>query len=190
MTRIRLSKTKELAIDSMINTTFWSSSGIPISSAEFVQQLFGDIPSLFNSEEELRLLWSDANTRKGLLVKLADLGYSFEQLAELRRLVHGTDSDLYDVLKLIAFQKSMIPRSQRAAFAKTRFDPIYSPAQIEFLAFILDQYVKTSVSELDADKLTDLLVLKYKSIPDAKKTLGSVDLIRDTFLGFQRGLYA
>ena len=190
MTRIRLSKQKELSIDSMINTSFWNSSGIPMSSAEFVQQLYGDIPAFFNSEEELRLLWSDANTRKTLLEKLAERGYSHEQLEELRKLVHGKDSDLYDVLKHIAYQRDMVPRSDRATFAKTRFDASYSPAQIEFLEFILGQYVNSGVSELDSDKLTSLLVLKYKSIPDAKKKLGSTSLIRDTFLGFQSGLYA
>jgi len=189
MTRVCLSKQKELSIDSMVNTSFWNSSGIPMSSTEFVQQLYGDIPAFFDSEEELRLLWSDANTRKGLLEKLAERGYSYEQLDELRKLVHGKDSDLYDVLKHIAYQRDMVPRSDRAAFAKTRFDETYSPAQVEFLDFILGQYITTGVTELDADKLTDLLVLKYKSIPDAKKKLGSTALIRDTFLGFQGGLY-
>lgn len=190
MTRIRLSKEKELSIDSMVNTSFWNSSGIPISSAEFVQQLFGELPQFFKSEEELRLLWSDANTRKGLLEKLADRGYTSEQLEELRKLVHGKDSDLYDVLKHVAYNKEMVPRSDRAAFAKTHFDATYSPAQIEFLEFILGQYVQAGFTELDADKLSELLKLKYSTISDAKKSLGSVDLIRETFLGFQGGLYA
>ena len=190
MTRIRLSKEKEMAIDSMVNTSFMSPSGIPISSAEFIQQLFGELPNFFSSEEELRLLWSDANTRKQLLEKMAECGYSESQLEELRKLVHATDSDLYDVLKYVAYQRDMLPRSQRAAFAKTRFSESYTPEQVEFLDFILNQYVESGVSELDGDKLAQLLLLKYKSIPDAKKNLGPVELIRDTFLGFQGGLYA
>jgi type I restriction enzyme R subunit len=190
MTRIRLSKGREMSIDAMVNTTFMSPSGIPITSAEFIQQLFGDLPKFFHSEDDLRLIWSDANTRKQLLEQMAAVGYSQDQLEELRKLVHGTESDLYDVLKFIAYERDMVPRRQRAAFAKTRFADKYSPAQIEFLDFILDQYVENGISELDGDKLAQLLILKYKSIPDAKKNLGSVDLIRETFHGFQAGLYS
>ncbi len=189
MTRIRLSTQRELAIDSMINTSFMSASGIPITSSEFIQQLFGDLPQFFKSEEDLRLIWSDANTRKQLLEQMAEVGYTNSQLEELRKLVHGTDSDLYDVLKYVAYQRDMVSRRQRAAFAKTRCAGKYSTAQNEFLDFILDQYIEGGVSELDGDKLSKLLKLKYKSIPDAKKSLGPVELIRDTFLGFQGGLY-
>jgi type I restriction enzyme, R subunit len=35
-----------------------------------------------------------------------------------------------------------------------------------------------------------LLQLKYHTIDDAASQLGSVPLIRDTFLGFQQHLYA
>ncbi|MFY9893960.1 MAG: hypothetical protein WAK63_07470 [Xanthobacteraceae bacterium] len=45
------------------------------------------------------------------------------------------------------------------------------------------------VSELDQDKLADLLQLKYHSVPDAIDQLGEVPRIRDTFIGFQRYLY-
>ena len=54
-----------------------------------------------------------------MLEKLAERGYTSEQLEELRKLVHGKDSDLYDVLKHVAYNKEMVPRSDRAAFAKT-----------------------------------------------------------------------
>ncbi len=190
MTRIRLGPGKELAIDSMVRTTFWHPSGQQMSSADFVKQLFGDIPTFFQSEDELRNVWSDPNTRKGLLERLAEAGYTYEQLEELRKLVHGEDSDLFDVLKHVAYQRDLVPRRERAAFAITRFAEAYTPAQKEFLDFILEQYVHAGVSELDGDRLAALLTLKYKSIPDAKKQLGTVDAIRNTFLGFQPGLYA
>ena len=45
------------------------------------------------------------------------------------------------------------------------------------------------MEELDDAKLPELLELKYKSIEDAKKALGDIRTIRDTFIGFQEYLY-
>tara|TARA_E500000178_G_scaffold333072_1_gene367602 strand:+ start:534 stop:692 length:159 start_codon:yes stop_codon:yes gene_type:complete len=37
-------------------------------------------------------------------------GYSEDQLEELRKLVDGEESDLYDVLSYVAFHTDLIPR--------------------------------------------------------------------------------
>tara|TARA_B100001564_G_C20369460_1_gene547265 strand:- start:535 stop:678 length:144 start_codon:yes stop_codon:yes gene_type:complete len=42
---------------------------------------------------------------------------------------------------------------------------------------------------LTDDKLKPLLELKYNTIADAKKVLGSSEIIRETFIGFQKFLY-
>lgn len=186
--KIKLSKHKYLQIDSMIKTSFWSPEGTPISAEQFIKALFGDIPSLFKDEEELRKIWSLPSTRKKLLEALSEKGYSTAQLDELRRLVHGEDSDLYDVLSHIAYRKGLVPRIERAERAKIYFND-YNPAQQEFLNFVLDQYVKVGVEELDDDKLGNLLILKYKAIADAKTQLGEIASIRNTFIGFQEHLY-
>jgi len=39
------------------------------------------------------------------------------------------------------------------------------------------------------DKLTELLELKYMQLADAKKELGSIANIRDSFVSFQPMLY-
>jgi hypothetical protein len=43
---------------------------------------------------------------------------------------------------------------------------------------------------LERDKLGSLLTLKYHTVIDAAAELGSVDLIRDTFIGFQLQLFS
>ena len=58
MVKVKLSDNKVREIDSMVRTSFWSPSGKPISSQEFIEQLFGDLPSFFTNENELRKLWS------------------------------------------------------------------------------------------------------------------------------------
>ena len=185
---VKLSRGKALAIDSMIHTTFWSADGTMISAEEFVQQLFGDLPSLFQNEDELRKIWSLPETRKKLLQELSDKGYTEAQLADLRKLVHGEDSDLFDVLNYVAYQKDLVPRLDRAAQAMIQIKD-YDPKQQAFLNFVLRQYVKEGVTELDDAKLADLLKLNYGAIDDAKVELGGIKEIRETFIGFQEHLY-
>lgn len=186
--RVKLSNNKEREIDATIKTSFWSPSGKPISSAEFMKQLFGDLPNYFESEEELRKLWSMPSTRKKLLEELEEKGYSQSQLEGLQSLIHGEDSDLFDVLNYVAYHRELIPRLDRASRARVQIND-YNPKQQEFLNFVLDQYVAEGFKELDIDKLSPLILLKYKSFTDAKNELGDIPTIRDTFIDFQEHIY-
>lgn len=58
-----------------------------------------------------------------------------------------------------------------------------------FLDCVLGEYVKEGAGELDQSQLPHLLELKYRAIDNATKELGSVAVIRDVFVGFQRYLY-
>mgnify|MGYP003325293833 CR=1 FL=1 len=90
---------------------------------QFMQTLFGDIPKFFESEEQLIKIWSVPETREKLLETLSEAGYSEEQLGELRKLVHGEESDLFDVLQYIAFSNPAISRKERVDLAE---DNIYN----------------------------------------------------------------
>lgn len=188
MVKIKLADNVVRQFDSMRKTSFWSPEGKPISAEEFIQKLFGDLPSFFNSEEELRKIWIIPSTRKRLLEELSEKGYSNEQLEDLRKIVHGEDSDLFDILSYVAYHRDIVPRLERAERAKIKLDS-YNPSQQEFLNFVLEQYVRVGVNELDDDKLPDLLELKYNAIADAKKALGDIPSIRNAFIGFQAYLY-
>lgn len=58
-----------------------------------------------------------------------------------------------------------------------------------FLDFVLAQYVKEGVGELEQEKLGALIKLKYYTIDDAAAAIGNIQIIRDTFVGFQQLLY-
>ena len=79
-------------------TSFWSPGGRPMSAAEFVQKLFGDLPALFKDEDELRNLWSNPETRHALLESLNEKGYGRKQLREIDHMIDAEKSDLCDVL--------------------------------------------------------------------------------------------
>ena len=185
--RIKLSEQKVLELDSMVKTSFWSPEGHPISAEQFIKSLFGDLTNMM-SESDLKKAWSIPNTRRKLLEELSEKGYTPAQLEELRKIVHGEDSDLFDVLSYIAYHRNLVPRLKRAEKAKVHFST-YNTEQQEFLNFVLDQYVKEGVTELDDSKLPDLLELKYHAIADAKSKLGDIKSIRETFIGFQEYLY-
>jgi type I restriction enzyme R subunit len=188
--KIRLADGKERSIQSMMATTFWSPDGRPISAAQFVEKLFGELPQFFKNEDELRRIWSKPDTRKMLLASLAEKGFAGEQLAEVSRMINAEKSDLFDVLAYIAYALAPITRSERVETHRADIFSRYDGKLQSFLDFVLGQYIKQGVGELDQEKLGALLQLKYHTIDDAASQLGSVPLIRDTFLGFQQHLYA
>jgi type I restriction enzyme R subunit len=188
--KVRLKDGKEREIQHMISSSFWSPDGKPISAQEFMANLFGKLPALFTSEEELREQWSNPLTRKVLLEKLEEAGFSKDDLQTLQQLVNMEKSDLFDVLEYI-FNSDIKPmtREARVAAAKATIFALLNDKQKEFIEFVLSKYVESGVGELDQDKLPSLLELKYQSISDASGVLGDVKNIRATFIDFQKYLY-
>ena len=186
---IKLADGKERTIQHMMATTFWSPDGRPMSAAQFVEKLFGELPLFFKDEDALRQLWSEPATRKALLEQLSEKGYGLEQLAEISASISAEKSDLYDVLAYVAFALPPITRQERVDAHKPDILPRYDAKLQAFIDFVLGQYVKQGVSELDQDKLGSLIALKYHTVNEAAETLGGVQAIRDTFVGFQKFLY-
>lgn len=187
--KIKLADGKERNIQHMVATTFWSPDGKPMSAAEFIERLFGDLPEFFKDEDELRTLWSLPDTRKALLESLTEKGYGKEQLAEISSMINAEKSDLFDVLAYIAFALAPITREERVETHKQQIFSHYDEKLQAFLDFVLKQYVQEGVGELDQGKLPDLLELKYRATSDAAAQLGGVAKIRDAFIGFQKHLY-
>ena len=188
--KIKLADGKERTIQHMMATSFWGPDGKPMSAAQFVERLFGELPALFNSEEELRSLWSEPDTRKKLLEALEEKGFGDAQLSETKRMVDAEKSDLYDVLAYIAFALAPITREERVNSRKGRIYSAYDDEKLRtFLDFVLGEYVKEGVAELDQAKLPHLLALKYRAVNDAARELGGIPKIRETFIGFQKFLY-
>src|ERR1019366_4032051 len=147
-------------------------------------------PEFFKDEAELRALWSAPDTRKILLQGLAEKGFGHEQLAEMQRIIDAEKSDLFDVLAYVAYAMPPLTREERAARAKVAISKRFSSKQQSFLNFVLAHYVGEGVGELDQEKLTPLLHLRYfNSTADAIADLGEPEEIRTVFVGFQKYLY-
>jgi type I restriction enzyme R subunit len=189
--KVRLADGKERQLQHMAATSFWSADGRPMSAAQFLESLFGALPEFFKDEDELRRLWSDPDTRRQLLAGLADKGFGRDALAEMQRAIEAEHSDLFDVLAYVSFAAPPVPRAERAEAARAATAAEFTDKQRAFVEFVLAQYVAQGVDELDADKLSPLLKLKYRNaIADAFAELGRPDQVRRVFVGFQRHLYS
>ncbi len=188
--KVKLRDGKEREIQHMIATSFWNADGKPISAEEFLNNLFGELPNFFKSEEELRTLWSNPMTRKTLLEKLDEAGFGKEELNTLKKLIDAEKSDLFDVLEYV-FNSDIKPitREERVTRAEATIFALLNDKQKEFIEFVLSKYIETGVGELDQEKLPILLTNKYQSLEDAKEILGDVSNITSLFIEFQKHLY-
>ena len=187
---IKLSTERELSIMSMSTTLFYF-DGQPIGQTEFIKKLFNTItlPQFFENEEELQKVWSSPITRQKLLKKLEQEGFSKDDLKSIQKLIMADDSDIYDVLQYIAFQKKLVSRKDRVVSAEHDIYENVSDNEREFIDFILSKYVDGGGEELEIDRLSKHIELKYLSMVEGQKVLGSPQNIKEIFVNFQKYLY-
>lgn len=95
------------------------------------------------------------------------------------------------MLAYVAYAAETHTRAERVHIAKPAIAQAYSNfKQQAFIDFVLSKYIEDGVAELSPKKMRSLIELKYNTISDAASELGSTATIRETFLGFQRLLYA
>jgi type I restriction enzyme R subunit len=188
--KVKLADGKERNIQHMTATTFWHPDGTPMSAQQFMELLFGKLPDFFQSEAELRKLWSAPDTRAKLLQGLAEKGFGHDQLAEMQKIIEAEKSDLFDVLAHVAYALPPVTRAARADGARVHINSNFNAKQQAFLDFVLSHYVSVGVEELNQDKLRPLLLIKYhNSIQDAVADLGQPEQIGNIFASFQKYLY-
>jgi type I restriction enzyme, R subunit len=106
------------------------------------------------------------------------------------KIIDAEKSDLFDVLAYVAYALPPLNREERATRARVAIKAHFNSKQQAFLDFVLAHYVQVGVEELDQEKLTPLLRLKYhNSITDALADLGRAEDIGQVFTGFQKYLY-
>ncbi len=188
--KVKLADGKERNIQHMMCTSFWHPDGTPMSAQQFMEMLFGKLPDFFKNEDELRAIWSAPDTRKKLLEGLDEKGFGHDQLAEMQKIIDAEKSDLFDVLAHVAYAMPPVTREVRASQARVYINTRFTAKQQAFLDFVLQHYIAVGVDELDQEKLSPLLKLKYHdSIADAVADLGPAEQIGRCFSDFQRYLY-
>jgi type I restriction enzyme R subunit len=74
---------------------------------------------------------------------LADRGFEEAKLQALKELVDAPDSDIYDVLRYIAYAKETMTRAERASLVREYYLEQLDDAEKEFVLFVLDTYEKS-----------------------------------------------
>ncbi len=124
--------------------SFWHPDGTPMSSPQFLALLYGKLPDFFQSEAELRNLWSAPDTRAKLLERLAESGFGHDQLAEMQKIIEAEKSDLFDVLAYVAYKRAPLTRETRASQARVYINSEFHAKQRAFLDFVLSHYVTSA----------------------------------------------
>lgn len=190
---IKLADGKDREFQHMTSKMFYSVDGVPMSLTEFIQSLFNtlEMPDLFKNEDELRTLWAVPTTRAKLLKQLEDAGFPTSELVSIQELIDAQNSDLFDVLEFVKYALKPVPRKTRAAVSRSIMQEGIEAKQLEFIDFLVSQYVDSGVGELDESKLETLLEIKYVDLFHAINAVGDgeVGKVRNLFLNFQKNLY-
>jgi type I restriction enzyme R subunit len=190
---IKLADGKERQFQHMTSKMFYSVDGKPISLTEFIESLFNtlEMPDLFKNEDELRAIWAVPSTRMNLLKQLEAAGFPISELVSIQELIDAQNSDLFDVLEFVKYALKPITRTKRANASRSIMEEGIEAKQLEFIDFLVTQYIESGVGELEESKLETLLEIKYSDVFNAVQTLGKGDVgkVRKLFLDFQKNLY-
>lgn len=172
-------------------TRYVDANGKPLTAREFIEKLIGELPELFENEQQLRDAWANPDTRSALLEQLGQQGFDREQLDDLRDMVASPETDIFDVLSHLCYRSDLKTRHERVdAASNNPALAVYKDARaIAFLDFILEHYEKYGVEELRRDKLPDLIRLKLGTTHDAKQAFGGMQPLMDAYLGLQKAIY-
>ena len=158
---------------------------------EFINRLFGRVPTFFSSEQDLREKWADPQTRQELLDLLEREGFPENKLEMLRRMMPKLkECDLLDVLEYIAYNTPAMERARRVELVKADWLARKTKEQQTFFGLILDYYQRNGYKELAMDKLSTFVDIKYHSIHDAMIRLNmNAPEIKREYLDMQQALY-
>ena len=187
---VKLADGKARTIRYIAATTYWSADGKPISAAEFLKRLFGDLKDMIADEDQLRAEWSDPDNRAKFLERLDDRGYDRGRLDDIRRLVDAPDSDLFDVLAYVLYLNPPKTRHERVDGVRQGGMALADGELRELLFGILQAYETHGEEELASSKLQSFLIGRYGSVSEGKERIGDLSTIQDAFRRMQAGLYA
>lgn len=185
--KVQLAPHRVVFMDDMVETLYFDGDGKPVTPEQFLKDLFAKLPDFFSDEESLRVIWSHQETRNQLIDELADRGFDLDKLLKLRDAFNATDSDVYDLLRFIKFDKQVTSRKMRVDTMDKSFIDGLDDKNREFIDFVLAQYERNGFEEFN--DLTNLLNLKYGNTSVVDE-LGGVDAVRQLFAMVQAAVYA
>ena len=183
---IELSDGTKRSIQYLKTTSYWNAEGKLISAKRFLNQLFGSLTDLIATEDELRAIWTNPETRENFLLQLDEHGYDIEDLQKVKELVNAPQSDLFDVLSYILFDIPPMTRRERASGVNLSSQ---AEEMKTFLRQVLEAYVTNGEGELNSESLGNFITARFGSVTEGMKKLGDSKIVRDAYLELQTNLY-
>ncbi|MGE4457599.1 MAG: EcoAI/FtnUII family type I restriction enzme subunit R [Arcobacteraceae bacterium] len=173
-----------------IETTYVGEDGIPLKTNEYLELLIGILGEFYDDENKLREVWSNPTNRKEMLNKLSEMGVDESQLNDLKQIFEAENSDIYDVLAHLSFNRDIKTRSERVIAVENSdfMEKYHTEKAKEFIEFILDKYKKFGVKELDEKNLSTIIEQSGVDKVELKKSFGGYN-IRDEYFGLQKEIY-
>ncbi len=175
-----------------VQVRYIDSDGKPLSAKEFLEKIIGIIPTLYQTEEELRRNWANPDKREAILSKLEQEGFDKEQLDTLRGMLSARDCDIFDVLAHLSYSTEMLTRHSRVEIAQSDrfFDVFKNMKAKDFLRFILTRYELDDIDELKREKLGELIKLNNIGSPkEAADLFGGSEKLVEAFYKLQETIY-
>lgn len=161
-----------------------------LSSEEFLQKIVWELPNFYKDENQLRMLWSNPETREELLTWLSHIWLDKEQLEDLKTMFEATDSDIFDILAHLSFDNDIKYRSERSIYWEEVVDNYDSLKAREFLEFLLALYVKNGILEFRKDWLASKIELFNKwQAREIASEFGWIEELRNAYYEMQKSLY-
>lgn len=187
---IELSNGRKLKVID-VETRYIDENGRPLTAKQFLEKLMGDLPHLYQNEEQLRKVWANPETRTELLIQLSELGFDTEQLQAMQKMIASPETDIFDILAHISFSTDIKTRSDRANDVRSdKYLTVYKDLKArEFLDYVLNVYEQHGIEELGRSKLTDLIRINLGTTKDAKQAFGSTSNIINAYYDLQKQIY-
>jgi len=190
--QVKLTDGRELKITN-VETRYIDEHGKPMSATDYLESLVGKLPRLYQSEEQLRGLRANPDTREQLLHELTALGIDSEQLHSLQTMFDAQDCDIYDVLAHLSFSaefKKRVERVVRVRDQKIVFEEAPTLEARQFLDFLLSHYEDHGSEALLRGKIGSLIKLyDHGTVLDMSKAFGGNDQLIRSWYELQKELF-
>ena len=187
---VKLGPTREVKVIDIETRYLDPVTGKHLSSEAFLERIVGELPQFYKDEHQLRELWSKPETRQELLDNLAKLGIEQEQLDDLKTMFHAENSDIFDILAHLSFDRDIKYRAERRQYAESVLTHYESLKAREFLEFLLALYVKQGILDFRRDSLASKIALFNRGqAREIASEFGGMDELVDAYYEVQRSLY-
>lgn len=161
-----------------------------LNSEDFLKRIVGELPKFYQDEHQLRMLWSNPETREELLHKLSNIWLDNEQLEDLKRLFDAEDSDIFDILAHLSFETDIKFRSERSFYGEKAVEKYENLKAKEFLEFLLALYVKNWILDFRKDWLSSKISLFNKWQPrEIADSFWGIEELKNAYYELQKSLY-